>query len=437
MKNARSIAVLALLKVNNDDGYSNLVLDGYIRENKLLPREAAFSTALFYGVLERKITLDGIISRYSKTPLRKLDPQVREVLRIALYQLLYMDGVPESAAVNESVKLCRELGKSSASGFVNGVLRTFLREGKPIIDPKKTPTEDQRLSLLYSCPPWLVQAFRRDYGEESLLSMLEASLGKPPLYLRVNTARITQQELMAQLEGENITVTEDLDLEGCLRVEGTGDITRLKSYQEGLFHVQDKASQLCCKALAAEPGQRVLDLCAAPGGKSFTLAQRMENQGELIACDLYESRTRLIAQGAERLGLTSIKPMQRDATQWDVTLGYFDRVLCDVPCSGLGIIRRKPEIKYKDPVEFETLPDYQYKILENAANYVDEGGILVYSTCTLSPRENQEVIRRLLEEHREFVPVPLAGLGLEEYSTTLLPQVDGTDGFFISAVRRV
>lgn len=437
-KTARLLAVEALHKVHKEGAYSNLTLDSLLEASALSPRDRALATALFYGVLERQLTLDGCIARYSKLPLQRLDGKVAEILRISLYQLLYLDSVPDSAAVSEGVELTRTIGKTSASGFVNGVLRAFLRDDKKLPISPGAPVA-VRFGMAYSAPQWLVEHLITHYGEEDAEGILAASLGKPPLTLRQNPLRISREALMAQLEEGGITVTGDEALPHCLTMEGAGDLTKLPAYGGGLFHVQDRASQFCCAALDVRPGMRVLDVCAAPGGKSFTLAQMMENRGELFSCDLHENRVGLIRQGAQRLGIGCIKAAQNDATKLDVKLGYFDRVLCDVPCSGLGIIRRKPEIKYKDPKEFETLPPLQYKILETSANYVDEDGILLYSTCTLNPRENEEVVARFLSLHPEFVPAPLPeGLGAGgSHQHTLLPHKGGTDGFFIATVRRL
>ena len=435
MKTARQIAVEALGKVNRSKGYSNIVIDKALEESGLDLRDAAFATALFYGVLERMLTLDHCIGGFSKTPVEKLTPQVREILRISLYQMLYMDSVPDSAAVNEAVNLTRAMGKASASGFVNGVLRAFLRSGKRV--PRMAGSRAEQLSIQYSCPAWLVQLWLDSYGEENAKGILETSLGRPPVYIRVNTLKTTAEQLTARLEEEGAVVRPDEEEENCLKVSGTGDVTSLAAFEEGLFHVQDKSSQLCTKALDVRPGMRVLDLCAAPGGKTFTIAQRMKGEGEILAMDLYRARASLIAQGAQRLGIGCITAKEGDASRFNSKLGEFDRVLCDAPCSGLGIIRRKPEIKYKNPEELQEIPEIQNKILSNAANYVKEGGILVYSTCTLNPQENEQVVEKFLQEHPQFRPCRLPqSLGSSGHMVTLLPHERGTDGFFIASMQR-
>lgn len=436
MKTARQIAVEALGKVNGSKGYSNIVIDKALEQSGLDLRDAAFATALFYGVLERMLTLDHCIAGFSKTPVEKLTPQVREILRVSLYQILYMDSVPDSAAVNEAVNLTRVFRKESAGGFVNGVLRAFLRSGKRV--PRMAGSRADQLSIQYSCPAWLVQLWLDSYGEENTEGILKTSLGRPPVYIRANTLKTTADALSSRLEEEGAVVRRDEMEENCLRVSGTGDVTALPAFQEGLFHVQDKSSQLCVKALDARPGMRVLDICAAPGGKSFTAAQWMHGEGELLAMDLYRARAALVAEGAQRLGICCIAAKEGDASRYNSKLGLFDRVLCDAPCSGLGIIRRKPEIKYKNPEELGEIPQLQYSILSNSANYVKEGGILLYSTCTLNPAENEEVVARFLAEHRDFAPCRLPqSLGSSGHTVTLFPHQGDTDGFFISTMERV
>ena len=254
------------------------------------------------------------------------------------------------------------------------------------------------------------------------------------MFVRANTTRTTPEKLREELTGAGAGVEETI-LPGCLRLEKPGDVTAYAAFREGRFHVQDLASQLCCQALDVRPGMRVLDACSAPGGKAFTLTERMENQGEVVACDLYPARVGLIQSGADRLGLDIIHPRVMDASAPREDIGTFDRVLCDVPCSGLGIIRRKPELKYKPVAEFDGLPAVQYEILTACARLVKPEGVLVYSTCTLNRKENEEVIRRFLGEHPEFEPYAVTEDG--GFFRTLLPETDGSDGFFFSAVRRI
>ena len=428
-KDPRRVVAEALIQVGRDGAYSNLVAE---RRFDALPagRERAFASALFYGVLERELTLRHILRRCSKKPPEKLDPEVLTALEMGLYQLLYLGSVPERAAVNESVALVKKLGKGSAAGFVNGVLRSFLRDGKALHLEELEGVE--RLAVEASAPAALCRLLADQYGEAAAREFLLAALEPAPVYLRVNTLRTTPAALAEELAAAGARV-EETGVDGCLKLTGGGDITGYAAFAAGKLHVQDLSCQLCCAAVGAEPGMRVLDACSAPGGKAFTLAEIMEDTGELVACDLYPARVGLIEAGAKRLGLSCIRARVADAAQEDPGLGLFDRVLCDVPCSGLGIIRRKPELKYRAMEGIGALPEAQYAILRTAADHVKPGGVLVYSTCTVNRDENEAVIGRLLREREDFTPEAITPEG--DYFRTLLTE-DGGDGFFFAAVRR-
>lgn len=439
MKNARYTAVQALLRMESASAYSNLVIDSLCTQNKLDPRDTAFAGALFFTTLERRISIDSLVAKCSSKPLDALTPVVRAVLRTGVCQIVYLGGVDDYAAVNESVNLVKELGAGRASGFVNGVLRAILRlPPASLPGTEGAPADDlsaEALSVRYSCPVWLVKRWLEAYGIQAAIRILVASLGQPPLYLRANTLRISGEELAARLEEEGVSAQADAQVKGCVLARGKVPVEKLRTFTEGLFHVQDRASQLCVETLDPRPGERVLDVCAAPGGKSFTAAQAMKNEGELVARDLHQKRVRLIRQGAERLGLECITASEGDASVFDPGLGLFDRVLCDVPCSGFGIIRRKPEIKYKPLESVQNLPEIQYKILETSAHYLKTGGILVYSTCTLLPEENERVVERFLAEN--------SGFTLKQQVTRLgeVPLGDDRealdcDGFFTAAIVR-
>ena len=438
MNNGRQVAVQALLRVETADSYSNIVLDRLLESSRLSARDRAFSSALFYGVLEKKLTLDYVISQYSSLPFGKMDPLVRQLLRLAIYQIVYMDGVPESAAVNESVELAKKMGKGRAAGFINGVLRSFLRAGGEIRLPQPGKDRAGWLSLAYSIPRPLIKLWQNQYPKEDAEALLRGMTGHAPLFVRVNTRRIDAPGLCSRLAEEGVKAQPFPDFSDCVVLYHAGALEHLEAFRQGLFHVQDLSGQVCASALGVRPGMRVLDCCAAPGGKSFTLAQRMEDAGELIAGDLYPQKAALIQKGAERLGLFSIRAVTADAGVFSPQLGLFDRVLCDAPCSGFGIIRRKPEIRYKDLDTLRDLPAVQYKILETAAQYVKEGGQLVYSTCTLNRHENDYVVQRFLKEHPMFTleilpEETLCFLGLEKaFGATLMPHRNGTDGFFFT-----
>ena len=435
-KDVRRMVLKAQMKVETG-GYSNLVLGDALGGAQFNRRDGAFAAALFYGVIERRLTLDHIIKGRSRLPLGKLDKSVLGILRMGLYQLLYMGSVPDSAAVNESVLLCKAVGKTSASGFVNAVLRGFIRDGKPL----NLPDENNlplRLSVEYSCPLPLVRLFLKRFGEEAVKSLLEKSLGTPPLYARVNTAKTSLEALIARLAEEDVQAVPHEVIPDCISLYHTGDLEKLRAFEEGLFHIQDGSSQLCALALNVQPGMTVLDLCAAPGGKSFTVAEQLQGSGSVLSFDLYDFKTSLIQKGAERLGLTNIKAAVGDAAIYNPELPTADRVLCDVPCSGLGILRRKPEIKYKPLDSFGSLHDIQLAILQNGARYLKPGGVLIYSTCTLRREENEDIAQEFLRQNPTFAPMPLAErlklcISGQPNMAVILPQQFDTDGFFIAA----
>ncbi len=438
MANARLTAVKLLRKMEEDGAFSNLLLSSVPELGQLSDSDKAFAAALFYGVCERRLTLDYVIRKYSKIPPEKIEPDAVTILRTGLYQLMYMPSVPDSAAVNESVKLCEALKLFGAKGFVNGLLRSFARGGKKL--PISGLSDAERLSVEYSAPLPLVEKWMGEYGEGNAVRALKASIGRPPVYARVNTVKTTADELIKRLSGEGTTAKRVTGISDCLKISRTGNLRESAAFKEGLFHIQDISSQYCCYTLRPVVQETVLDMCAAPGGKSFTMAQLMGNNGKIISLDIHEKRAELVRQGAERLGLRIIEARQGDASVFDRTLPPADRVLCDVPCSGLGVIRRKPEIKYKKLSEFDALPDLQLKILENSSRYVKAGGTLVYSTCTLSRRENDDVADAFAKKHPEFLPivVHIPGAPVENGSKrTYFPDIDGGDGFFTASFRRV
>ena len=437
-KTARNAAVEALLKTDEAGGYSNLVIDRTIGAYALSPRDAALAAGIFYGVLERKITLDYILSQYSKRSAEQTDAVTREILRAALYQLLYLDRIPESAAVNEAAESARAFGNAASAGFINGVLRAFLRGGKRFDLPKG---REASLSVRYSLPIWLIRHFERDCGKLTAQAYFESLLSAPPVYLRVNPRKTTDDALIRALENEGIKA-EKTALPGALITQTQGDLSACEAFLSGLFHIEDLSSQLACTLLAPLGGAVLTDVCSAPGGKAFTLAEMME-QGTVYAHDLYPQKIRLIEAGAERLGLTNLKASVRDArTSREGETSDF--VLCDVPCSGLGVLRRKPEIRYKDPIEFRDLPNLQLSILENSARLLKPGGHMMYSTCTISKRENGAVVAKFLEKHPEFAPEALKlppgfTRAIEEpaHEFTMFPHENGTDGFFAAKLRKI
>ena len=347
--NERQTVFELLMKMEQSSAYSEILVDGALKNNK----GGAFVTALFYGVVERRLTLDHIIRAYSDREFDTLSDDVKTLLRMGLYQLLYMN-VPDSAAVNETVGLAPK----RARGFINAVLRSFIRCGKDI---KTDGLEGTRLlSVKYSCPQRLIKKWQREYGCERTESILSASLGRPPVYARVNSLKCDADTLIKELHAEGITAERVEGHEYCIRLCGAGGLPGCGAFKKGLFHVQDLSSQIYCESVAALSPKSVTDMCAAPGGKAFTVAELMNDSGEILALDLHENRVSLINEGRKRLGIRSVRTAVNDASKVNEKLPRADIILCDVPCSGFGIIRRKPEIRYKSLDEIKGLYGLQY-----------------------------------------------------------------------------
>lgn len=439
----RRVALNILNRIEKDKSYSNILIDSQLQAFKIEGRDAAFVTTLVYGVLENEICLDFFISRYANRSARDIEPAILNVLRLGAYQLIFLDRVPASAAVSESVKLAKACGAGYASGFVNAVLRQIAENRDNLPYPDKERDLKRYLHVRYSCPQWLLTKWFSDFGKETTLGILKGIEEKPRAVIRVNTLKTTPQELTKRLEEEGVRATAVEFLPYALEVDRLPDLRHSPAFREGLFTVQNTASQLCCEAAGAKPGDTVIDMCSAPGGKSFTLAFNMQNRGSITSLELYENRLRLIKEGAKRLSIDIITARQNDASVHNEALGMADVVLCDVPCSGLGVIGRKPEIRYKDKDEFDGLPDLQYSILSEGATHVKPGGTLVYSTCTLSRAENDDVTSRFIENHPQFIPAlpenirAIAGEGAEgSVGATLFPHVTRSDGFYIAVFKR-
>ena len=435
-KSARQIAFEILLKIEKDKAYSNLAIDSAVKAYRRDSTDCAFISRLVYGVIERKITLDYIISKHLSQPLKKLKIDVLVVLRMGVYQLIFSDKIPESAAVNESVKLVKDNKCGFASGLVNAVLRKVSKEGFVISDDL---SDAERFSVLYSAPVDFVNLLIYHYGTENTKNFLKAALEPKKITVRVNTLKTTADELKAIIENEGASV-EKTSLDNALYISLNGAVYELEAFKNGYFHVEDISSQLCIEALSPYPECTMIDICSAPGGKSFTAAQYMENKGVLYSCDIYEQRTNLIKNGADNLGINCIKPTVNDGTVFNEAFPKADRVLCDVPCSGLGIITKKPEIKYKNLDEIKELIPVQKQILETSCGYVKSGGRLVYSTCSVNPNENRKVCDAFLKNHPEFRSVrvlPHIERAVDEGDyLTLLPGKNNCDGFFIAVFER-
>ncbi len=431
MQTPREICLELLLQVEKNSSFSSIALDNKLSGNSgLSDVDRRFISALYYGVIERRITLDAVISEYSKRPIDKISLEIREILRMGIYQLLYMDSVPDSAAVDESVKLAK-IKNQSASGFVNAVLRNFIRDGK------KLPGDS--LSLTYSCPEWLVNMWLRDYGEEIALSVLKSSLGRPPTTVRFNICKFDVKDILSELAIDGIEAIPNETIHDCYDLKNCGSAERLSAYKKGMFHVQDASCQLCAAELGAKDGETVLDVCSAPGGKAFTVAEIMNDIGTVLAFDLHANRARLITEGAKRLNLDIITASTNNAKIYNSELPLADRVLCDVPCSGLGVIGRKPEIKYNYSSESDLsqFPIVQYEILKTSSRYVKPGGTLLYSTCTLNRSENDLIAEKFLRENPGFEGSVLSHF--DDYKATITPATCryGGDGFFMAKFIRI
>ena len=424
MASVREIAWNVLNKCEAAGQYSNLALDSAIKRAQLSSADRGLLTALVYGTIERRLTLDACIASLTDRGVREIAPEVRLLLRMGLYQMAYMDRIPDHAAVNETVALAPKRAK----GFVNAILRAFARSGKQIPLPERERDPIRYLSVRYSVCEALCERFVADFGFSRAEALFGAFDREPPLCVRVNTLRTVREALMEHWRAAGISCEATARSKNGIFVLDKLPVAELYGYAEGLFFVQDEASQLCVAALDAHSGMRVLDACACPGSKSFGAAIDMENNGAVHACDLHQNKLSLVESGARRLGISILSTEARDArTHEEAWEGSYDRVLCDVPCSGFGVLAKKPELRYKDPAESERLPEIQAAILSNAATYVRSGGRLVYSTCTLLPRENEEIVEAFLRGNPMFSCIE---------SRTLYPDTDGCDGFFYAVLQR-
>ena len=434
---ARETALNALIACRKNGAWSNGVLKEYILRDRLDRREAALAARLCYGVQQNRGRLDFYLKQLLTGKLKDLHPALRDILHLGLFQMYFMDRIPESAAVNESVSLAKKYCPKQR--FAPGLCNAVLRNGARSKDTLKQPV---RLEDKYSHPEKLIKLLGSYVGKERLEAMLKANNEAPDTVVQVNTLRTTAAELTAMLESEGVQVTPHKWMPDCLVLAGTGDLEKLESFQKGLFYVQDCAAKLSvlCAGLPQE-NIRVLDCCASPGGKSFAAAIAMGGKGSICSCDVHAHKTSLIENGAARLGFDNIKVYLQDATQlhegWEDAM---DAVIADVPCSGYGIIRKKPDIRYKDPDTMKTLPALQMQILQRQAGYVRPGGVLLYSTCTLVWEENEGLVKAFLKENPEFYlePLPLPAV-FPKNESGMLALVSGeydTDGFFMARLRR-
>ncbi len=436
---ARETALNVLIACRKDGAWSNGVLKEYLQRDRLDGREAALATRLCYGVLQNKLKLDFYLKQLLTGKLKDLHPVLHDILHLGLYQLYEMDKIPESAAVNESVALAKKYCPKQryAHGLVNGVLRSAVREKDNLKQPASWVEK-------YSHPQKLIDLLDGYVGHGNMEAMLKANNSAPDTVVQVNTLRTTTAALGDMLEQAGVAARLHPWMTDCLVLSHVGNLEQLPAFREGLFYVQDAAAKLSvlCAQLPKGEHVQVLDCCSAPGGKSFAAAIAMEGKGCIHSCDIHEHKTALIRNGAQRLGLEGITVYQQDASvcrqEW---LNQMDAVIVDVPCSGYGIIRKKPDIRYKDPASMKNLPALQKAILQTQAGYVKPGGVLLYSTCTLVRQENEGVVEAFLKENPNFVlePLPLPGVFPKNESgmLALIPGQYDTDGFFICRMRRM
>ena len=434
---AREVALRALVACEQQGAWSDGFLKKTLRSAGLDSRDAALATRLCFGVLQNQLLLDDYLGKLSTVKLEKMEPAIRNILRLGAYQVLFLDRVPDHAAVSEAVDLARKSSRNPRSaGLVNGVLRSLIRQ-KDSLEPPKDP------AVRYSHPQWLYQAFCQRLGREEAAALMAANNGEPPTCAQVNTTKATVEEVTDSLQAEGVEVQPHPWLPDCLLLSHTGSLEELTAFQKGFFYIQDAAAKLAVLDAGPRRNMAVLDACAAPGGKSFAAAIAMGGQGSVTSCDIHPHKIDLIQAGARRLGLEKCISAQvlNGKECKEEFLDRFDLVIADVPCSGLGIIRKKPDIRYKDPKPLEGLPQVQKAILDNVSRYVRPGGVLLYATCTLLERENEGVVRVFLDKHKDFTlegfQVPGDFEGAREGMVTCWPHRHGTDGFFFAKLRRM
>jgi len=425
MDTNRKTAYFTLHDIEEKKAYSNLALNYHIAAGK--PDSPAFVRELVYGVLENKIYLDYIIGKFINTPIEKMKISDKTILRMGIYQIGFMDSVPAYAAVNECVNLAKRFCRGR-DGFINGVLRNYLRRKNDVTLPDPKSDYVKYLTIKYSYADWIVRMWLENYKPDFVEELLGAGNQTPDLIILPNKLKTSKEDLMRRLKAKGYEVSNGYLAKDALHVKGH-DLLGGKLFNCGMFSVLDESSMMVVAMLDPQPGELIMDVCAAPGGKTIYIAELMQNKGQIIAGDVYDKRLKLVAREAERIGTDIIVTRVWDASETDESmLEKADRVLVDAPCSGLGVIRRKPEIKYKEYNEdIKDLSAKQLKILSSSSKYVNKGGVLVYSTCTIRPDENQKVVAEFLKNNPCFV---------KEDSLQLLPNVNKTDGFYICKMRR-
>jgi len=442
-KNVRETALELLESIEKNQAYSNILLNHAIEKNKIDKKDIGLLTELVYGTLQRKLTLDFYLAPFLKNN-RKLEPWVKPLLQLTVYQMEYLDRVPDRAAIYEAVEIAKRHGHKGIASMVNGVLRSLQREGLPSLESIKDPAK--QIAIATSHPEWLVKRWIEQFGMEKTKAMCEINLTAPLQTARVNLTKITVEDCIKRLEEEGYAVEASPivpEAIKCLR----GNLASSSAFKEGLLTIQDESSMLVAHALGVQQEENILDACAAPGGKSTHIAEKLANTGAVVSLDLHEHKVKLISQNASRLGLENIESKKLDSrnVQEHFEQQSFDRILLDAPCSGLGVMRRKPDMKYtKKEEDLSRLQEIQLSLLEAVAPLIKKGGTLVYSTCTVDRAENQETVQKFLEKHPEFIgdssvkermPEAIRPL-MNGFDLQILPQDFGSDGFYIACIKR-
>lgn len=438
---AREIGFKVLCDIEKNNNYSNIAINKHFKNLEISDKDRGLATELIYGVVENKYYLDYIINKLSKIKVKKMSTYVKIFLRMGTYQILFLNSISDYAAVNETVKLSKKYDKKS-SGFINAILRNEIRNKDTIMDITEEDSV-KYLSIKYSYNSWIIKNWIDNFGQEFTEDLLEANNEKPSIYIRTNTLKISREELIEKLNQDGIMCLKVPMVEEAIKVEKLKNIENNELFKDGLFTIQDISSMIVGKVINPKENSLILDVCSAPGGKSTHLATLMNNTGQVIARDIFEHKLKLIKATVNRLGLKNVCVEGFDASEIDEnSINKFDYVLADVPCSGLGIIRRKPEIKYKKEEELEDITSIQKKILENASKYVKIGGTLVYSTCTVQDMENINIITSFIEENNNFelTPIDTVNVDLDNQDKGYLkiyPNIHGIDGFFIAKLKRI
>jgi 16S rRNA (cytosine967-C5)-methyltransferase len=441
MKTGREIALYVLREVDEKESYANIALSHALEQYRPVPQERRLATELVYGTIKAQNTLDWVIGQFASRPLNKMTVWVRNVLRMGVYQLLYLERIPPSAACNEAVNLAKRYGHMGTAKFVNGILRSIARGKDALQFPDIHASPVQHIALEFSHPEWLVERWIARLGIEETIALCRSNNETPRLSVRTNTLKTTRDTLKEELEKEGLNVEESVWTPEGLLLEGFSALGQLCALQQGHFQVQDESSMLVAHVLNPQPGEFIIDACGAPGGKTTHFAQKMQNRGRILSTDIHAHKLKLTQENCQRLGIGIVETQAMDARELHRSFSeQADRVLVDAPCSGLGVLRRKPDSRWrKCPEMLLELPKLQTEILTSAAQCVKPGGVLIYSTCTTEPEENDAVVKSFLLQHEEFVlehaghllPVPRPAQMVQLY-----PHKDKVDGFFIARMKK-